>query len=195
MRSLLAFMTGVLVCAGPVYAQVYKCPDGAGKTVIQQTPCAGGTAMNVKPASGHAAPATAGDGQARLAKLKRDNEMAEAIRTGNPLVGMTSAQLQQAMGAPSQVNASNYSGEKKDQVVYYRQDATWYVYTTNGVVDSIQRREPTPGAGPSARKPERCPTPQEIRDAETSAGSITICEEQKRALWRKVEDMRNCGKR
>lgn len=52
MRSLLVFMTGVLVCAGAVYAQVYKCPDGAGKTVIQQIPCTGGTALEVKPASG-----------------------------------------------------------------------------------------------------------------------------------------------
>ena len=193
MRSHLFAMTLIAACAGPVGAQVYKCPNGAGKTVIQQVPCSGGTAMQIKPASGHATPATADDAQARLAKLKRDNEMAEAIRTGKPLVGMTVTQLQQAMGTPSHVNANNYAGVLRDQLVYNRQDATWYVYTTNGVVDSIQRREPTAGTAP--RRPERCPTPHEIRDAETSASSITISEEQKRALWRKVEDMRNCGKR
>ncbi len=191
------FFAALLIagCAGPASAQVYKCPDGAGRTVIQQVPCVGGQTMTVRPASGYTSPSTDADAQARLAKLKRDNEMAGAIRTGEPLVGMTTAQLQQAMGAPSQVNANNYSGVQKNQVIYNKPNATWYVYTTDGVVDSIQRREPTPDATASARPRERCPTPQEIRDAETSASSITISEEQKRGLWRKVEDMRNCGKR
>lgn len=184
-----------LFCAGTAHAQVYKCPDGAGKTVIQQMPCAGGQTMDVRPASGHSSKDGASDGQRRLAKLKQENQMAEAIRLGRPLVGMNSEQLSRAMGAPNTVNPSNYNGVRKDQLIYYRNDSTWYVYTTDGVVDSIQQREPNPEFATNKRPSERCPTPQEIRDAETSASSITISEEQKRGLWRKVEDMRNCGKR
>lgn len=177
----------------PAAAQVYKCPDATGRTVIQQTPCAGGQALNVRPASGHGTQNSAADAQARLAKLKADNAMAEAIRKGVPLVGMTAAQLQQAMGQPSQVNPSNYGGTRKDQLVYYRPNATWYVYTTNGVVDSIQQREPMASAAP--RPAEHCPTAHEIRDAEVSASSITLSAEEREARWRAIERMRACGRR
>ena len=125
--------------------QVFKCPDGAGKTVIQQTPCEGGTTMDVKPASGAAAPSTSWSGRAKLSKLQRDNEMAEAIRTGNPRVGMTSAQVRQAMGEPAQFASNNYGGGQKEQFVYHRPDATWYVQTVNGLVRSVKRAPPTPG--------------------------------------------------
>lgn len=50
--GLFAFACAVLPSAG--WAQIYKCPDGAGRTVVQQMPCAGGTQMTVRPASGHA---------------------------------------------------------------------------------------------------------------------------------------------
>lgn len=46
----------VVLAAGPVGAQVYKCPDASGRLALQQTPCAGGTKLEVKPASGDAAP-------------------------------------------------------------------------------------------------------------------------------------------
>lgn len=38
--------------AAPVQAQVYKCPDASGRTVIQQIPCSGGKKLDVRPASG-----------------------------------------------------------------------------------------------------------------------------------------------
>ena len=34
-------------------AQVYKCPDAAGRLALQQTPCTGGAKLDVRPASGH----------------------------------------------------------------------------------------------------------------------------------------------
>ena len=40
--------------SAPALAQVYKCPDASGRTVLQQAPCAGGAQLEVKPASGHA---------------------------------------------------------------------------------------------------------------------------------------------
>lgn len=47
-----------LLCA-PAWAQVYRCPDASGRTVIQQMPCAGGKEMNVRPASGRGSTAVA----------------------------------------------------------------------------------------------------------------------------------------
>lgn len=41
---------GLTICA---HAQVYKCPDASGRLSMQQTPCAGGSKVDVRPASGH----------------------------------------------------------------------------------------------------------------------------------------------
>ena len=39
----MALMTGAaLTASASASAQVYKCPDASGRTVIQQIPCAGG---------------------------------------------------------------------------------------------------------------------------------------------------------
>ena len=158
-------------CASGAWAQVYKCPDASGKTVIQQMPCAGGKAMDVRPASGHSDAQAAGNAQARLEKMKADNETAAAIRNGKPLIGMTVAQLQQAMGPPNKVNQGNYGGTQKDQAIFYRPNGTWYIYTTNGVVESMQFQEGAP-IGQAAQGPP-CPSAHELRDAGISAGSTT----------------------
>ncbi|WP_298429002.1 DUF4124 domain-containing protein [Ottowia sp.] len=51
-------LTLVLLAASAslTQAQVFKCPDANGRTVIQQMPCPGGKQMDVKPASGQAKP-------------------------------------------------------------------------------------------------------------------------------------------
>ncbi|MDF1486718.1 hypothetical protein PY257_16335, partial [Ramlibacter sp. H39-3-26] len=49
--------------------------------------------------------AAGNEAQERIAKMQRDNEMSEAIRLHRPLVGMTVAQLQEAMGPATKVNA------------------------------------------------------------------------------------------
>ena len=46
-----AIALAMAACA-PAMAQVYKCPDAGGRTVIQQIPCAGGKELDVRPASG-----------------------------------------------------------------------------------------------------------------------------------------------
>lgn len=43
-----------LLIASPTFAQVYRCPDAKNRVVIQQTPCVGGSKLNVRPASGDA---------------------------------------------------------------------------------------------------------------------------------------------
>jgi hypothetical protein len=180
-------------CALPAAAQIYKCPDATGKTVIQQMPCTGGVEMNVQPARGAANAADTASASAQVDKIRRDNDMAEAIRTHVPLVGMTSAQLNQAMGTPDKVNAANYNGLRKDQLIYYRNDATWYVYTANDVVESIQRNAPTTAMQPKAQV--RCATSAEIRSAEVSASSMTLTPAERTERLRQIADMRACRQR
>lgn len=42
----------ISVIAPSAFGQVYRCPDAKGRVIIQQAPCAGGSEMNVRPASG-----------------------------------------------------------------------------------------------------------------------------------------------
>ena len=188
-------LAAVLIAASPAWA-INKCTGADGKVVFQDAPCAGfGEKVDVKPASGYGNAAATKDAQARLQKLKGDNDMAEAIRTHVPMVGMTRAQLEQAMGLATQVNADNYNGTQREQVIYERADATWYVYTRNGVVESIQHRPGPPlGRHQTPRRAGPCPSAHEIRNAITSASSITISEAEKTERWKAIREMQQCGK-
>ena len=186
-------LAAALLAASPAWA-INKCKGPDGKVIFQDAPCVGqGEKIEVRPASGHADPARQADAQAQLSKLKADNTMAEAIRTHKPLVGMTAAQLQESMGAPSRVNAANYNGALHDQLIYERPNETWYVYTRNGRVESVQH---TPAIGGTARAaPARCPTSHEIRDAEVSAASITLGDAERAERLKAIAEMKKCGKR
>jgi len=80
-KTLLA--AALLLSTAPALAQVYKCPDAGGRTVIQQMPCAGGSEMNVKPASGRATVAPLGaastaPGAKPMTEAERLNALSDA---------------------------------------------------------------------------------------------------------------------
>ena len=186
----LVFVVAALV-VGPVWA-VNKCVVG-GQTVYQDAPCAGGggTALSL-PRSPQPSADDAGRASADLQQLQHRNAIAEGIRTNKPVVGMTRKELDQAMGMPNAVNAGNYGGVLKDQLVYYRPNGTWYAYTTNGVVDSVQASAPMPQAQQTAPRLARCPSSLEIRNVEITADNLGITTEQRRLILRRVADMRAC---
>ncbi|MCM2347916.1 DUF4124 domain-containing protein [Acidovorax soli] len=189
-------LTAVMLSATPAWA-INKCTGPDGKVVFQDAPCADGKGekLNIRSTSAPAASVGAtGDAQARLEKMKRDNEMAEAIRTRKPLVGMTLAQLQEAMGLATKVNANNYNGTQSEQVIYERPQETWLVYTRNGVVDSIQYRPGSPIGAAPARATGRCPTQHEINNAITSASSMTVSDAERAERWKTIRVMQACGK-
>ena len=193
MRTTLLIATATMLVAAPAWA-VNKCKGPDGKVSFQDAPCSGqGEKIEVRPASGHADPAKQGDALAQRDKLKADNAMAEAIRTHKPLVGMTAAQLQESMGTPTRVNASNYNGVLHDQLIYERPGETWYVYTRNGRLEAFQHtpainRAPQAASGP-------CPTAHEIRSAEISATSMTVGDAERAERLRAIAEMKKCGRR
>lgn len=69
------------------------------------------------------------------------------------MVGMTPAELRQAMGQPDKVNAAQYGERAQDQLVYYRPGQTIYVYTKEGEVTSFQN-----AAGSPVEARKSCPT-------------------------------------
>lgn len=189
-------LTAVMLSATPAWA-INKCTGPDGKVVFQDAPCADGKGekLNIRSTSAPAASVGAtGDAQARLEKMKRDNEMAEAIRTRKPLVGMTLAQLQEAMGLATKVNANNYNGTQSEQVIYERPQETWLVYTRNGVVDSIQHRPGAPIGSTPSRATGPCPTQHEINNAITSASSMTVSDAERAERWKTIRAMQACGK-
>lgn len=189
----LAIAVTAMTGTAPSWA-VNKCAID-GQTVFQDAACPGqGESIKVRPASGHSNAATADS----AAKTKREiagvewrSKVDAAIARGEPLVGMTRSELDKAMGAPTMVNADNYAGKLKDQIVYDRPGQSWYVYTEDGVVTAIQHR---PGVTQSSTVAARCPTPMEIRAMETSASSITLSEGERIQRRKEIAEARKCGR-
>lgn len=172
----------------------FKCESG-GKAVYQDMPCADkGGAIKLMPGSGHADAAT-GDAVAKSKKMVVDinwrSKVNEAIATGRPLVGMTRAELDQAMGAPTKVNASNYSGVLKDQLIYRQPSQTWYVYTEQGLVTSIQNVPEANNNAVASKGP--CLSPHMIKDMETSASSISLSSAERVERLKQISEARKCG--
>lgn len=188
----LAIAVAAMACTAPAWA-VNKCVID-GQTVFQDAACPGqGESIKVRPASGHSNAATAES----AAKTKREiagvewrSKVDAAIARGEPLVGMNRSELDKAMGAPTMVNADNYAGKLKDQIIYDRPRQSWYVYTEDGVVTAIQHR---PGIPPSSKVSVRCPSPLEIRAMETSASSITLSDAERIQRRREIADAKKCG--
>jgi len=186
----------LLLAAAPAWA-INKCKGPDGKMHYQDTPCAAehsGGEVDIKPATGHADPETANQVKARAqvqqAKSDREDAVNKGIATGEPVIGMTEEELQRALGAPSKVNAANYSGTRKDQLIYYKNNGTWYVYTKNGVVESIQFSQDV--ASHIRNRPAHCPTELELRNLRVSANSISAGPDQKEAYKRALDDDRAC---
>ena len=178
-------------------AAVNKCTGPDGKVVFQDAPCEGkGETVKVW-SSGPSSPSGSGPDdalqrarrQAEIDGIHQRADIRAAIERGEPMVGMTRSQLEQALGAPDLVNADNDGGVVREQIIFERPGQAWYVYTENGVVTSIQNR-------PSVHRTRagRCPTPQEIRAMETSASSITLSERERMERLRQIGEARRCSR-
>lgn len=176
----------------PAMAQ-FKC-DVGGKATYQDMPCADkGGAIKLMPGSGHT-DASTGDAVAKSKKMVADTnwrgKVNEAIATGKPLVGMTRTELDQAMGAPTKVNAANYAGVLKDQIIYRQPSQTWYVYTVLGLVESFQN---TPESNGAVASKAPCLSPFAIRDMETSASSIRLGDAERAERLKQIAEAKKCA--
>jgi len=193
---LLAALAATGMCA-PAWA-INKCIGPDGKVYLQDTPCAAdhkGGEIAVHPSGGYgdqdAANRAKEREQMQLAKSRQRDAIHQGIATGEPVIGMNTDELRQALGAPSKVIAGNFGGTRKDQAIFYKPGGTWHVYTENGIVESIQFSQDTPvGWG----KPARCPSELELRNLRVSAGSISAGLIQQEAYKRALEDARACAR-
>lgn len=182
------------LAVSPAWA-VNKCTGADGAVVFQDAPCAGkGEALNVRPASGAARPVSADSAalkaKGELAAVNWRAEVRGAIERREPLVGMTQAELLDAMGQPDRSNLANYNGVPHNQLIYERGGRTLYVYTDAGMVKAIQNTE---SVGSARRMAVRCPSAMEIRSMETSASSILLSVEEKVERLRQIGEARKCA--
>ena len=153
-----------LVLLGPLACSsaraINKCVDTTGAVHYTDGLCPAGSAGKEVVVVPNTVAGQAGD---------RPVQIRAAIAARRPVVGMTQAELQRAMGNPDKVNAAQYGSELKDQLIYYTDSRTIYVYVTNGIVTAIQNTE---GGRPQATAstyptPSRaCPSPRDIRNIE-----------------------------
>lgn len=162
MRAVLIAIA-VTAVAAQASAQVYQCPGPDGQKIFQQRPCAGGKELHVKPVPELGGTMLGGHTAASL-DIERRTAIRLAAEAGEPAVGMTAEQLQQALGLPERVNVSNYGAGAMEQRIYRRGDRTYYVYTQGGQVTAIQNRD-------TGRVRPPCPSSIDLRNAETSASS------------------------
>lgn len=173
---------------------INKCATQGGGYVFQDLPCIGkGETIKVMSGSGTSDAGTA-DAIAKSKKMVADvnwrSKVQEAISSHYPLIGMTRSELDQAMGTPTTVNASNYSGVLKDQIIYRQPRQTWYVYAEQGLVTSIQN---TPETNNSATtKP--CLAPYVIKEMETSASSILLGDAERAERLKQIGEAKKCGR-
>lgn len=167
------FLSAILliILAFPATAQ-NKCKQSDGTTVYQQAACANSTkqeSLRVFAAPPEEVASSARPNfRAQINELDRKQAIRDAIAAGRPMVTMTREELQLAMGSPDKLNAAQYGSRTHDQLIYYRNGRTLFVYTENGVVSSIQNTEGTA----TATRQRQCPTATQIRDIEIEQSKL-----------------------
>lgn len=183
----------LLLATGSAVA-VNKCTDPkTGQVTYSDAPCAGGAVKAAPPDLRPNLVDGNPDGERRLREdAMRSARMREAIERGEVALGMTEAELQRAWGRPSTINTSVYEHGTTRQWVYERGGTgVQYVYTRDGTVTAVSTLPDTTGAS-SHRPREACYSEQEIRNAHTSASSITLTPERRRAMLEQIGKMRPC---
>jgi hypothetical protein len=156
----------------PAHAQ-FKCKKADGSVTFQQTfcdPAEQQERIRLYEAKPNPVSISAGtEYKLKAAELERRRQISLAITSGQPMVSMTRQELDRAMGDPDKINAAQYGSSLQDQMIYYRDGRTIYVYTKDGVVTSIQIMEGSPVA---ARQTKACPSSREIWEIEIEINKL-----------------------
>jgi hypothetical protein len=195
-RLLLGFVAMLAVIA-PAHAQ-YKCTGADGAISFQQAPCASNHQQSQIQLRDRGSPGDSATGQAtvdwklKAAELDWQRTVREAIASGRVVVGMSRDQLYQAIGAPAKINAGQYGARSKDQLIYYRNNRTLYVYVDDGFVSAIQDTSGGPAIAEQQRKP--CLLPSAIRNLEMEMSKLQNRDNHQLQveLQRLINDGRNC---
>ena len=116
-----------LASLSPVAQAQFKCVQPGGGVSFQQAPCPTGAAATrlVLPAPPPADP--------------EQDAIRALMAQGREAYGMNRQQLDYVMGmAPSHINSTATPGGRREQLVYYQQHRSVYIYMVDGFVQSMQ---------------------------------------------------------
>jgi len=99
--------------------------------------------------------------------VTRREQVRTAIAEGRPLVSMTRAELDEALGKPARVSSGIVGSSQQDRLIYQRRGRMLIVYLTDGAVVSFEDGGQAPAAPPRAD----CPSEHDIRKIETAISS------------------------
>lgn len=171
MRHAIALLS-LLALSLPATAQ-YRCRAPDGSTSFQQNPCPEGHGQQRLDVRVDQAAQTvkSQDYSGQLSELERQRKIREAVAAGRPMVTMTRAELDAAMGLPVRSSSGQLGADSTDQLQYQRFGRSIYVSLRNGVVVAFDDVEPpAPRASQSSSKP--CPSAREIRDIEIDISKL-----------------------
>ena len=158
-------------------AEVYKCPDAGGKHKFQDTPCTGGARQNVKPVTIDSTPGY----QTQSTPYSKQS-------SSDPMVGMGKNSLLQALGQPSRTTTTtNAAGDHIESLMFLQNGKAIVTYLKNGFVFSTTSVERD-----SFGEQRNCPSAIDIKNAETSANSITLTDREKLNRRYDIARMKAC---
>ena len=167
MRTLVFVAVLLALAASPAYA-LHKCQDNHGRTVYQDKTCSteNGKTLMVTEANGQTDAAQRSNIAARRNRTNSPEEVAEALRLREPVVGMTLAQITQALGmagmAVPQTHAQMKAGEPL-QYVFSNKAQSWLASVQNSIVIGLDG-----GVAEAAKQPASA--------ASAAASAISIAE-------------------
>ncbi len=138
MRTPIFVAVFLALAASPVYA-LNKCVEANGRIVYQDKGCPSdsGKALTVTEANGQTDAALRSNITARRNRTNTPEEITEALRLREPVVGMTLAQITQALGmagmAVPQTHAQMKAGEPL-QYVFSSKAQSWLASVQNSIV-------------------------------------------------------------
>ena len=188
----LTFFLCLMMCVSlPAWA-IQRCVAADGSVTYQDRYCEA-EGDKIEPRLPQAVPSAADikRTQSQVRRLQDTNRSAEAMRLGQPYVGMPVALLYELMGYPKRTSAASTREANTERLVFDRQDGVWTVRVRDGAVTSVQQRPRNPKDDVQPQK-RRCATAQEVLNLETQAGSIALSKEEKLELMRQVRAMRQC---
>ena len=126
MRTTLVLL---LAAASLPAAAQYRCRAADGSVSFQQSPCPQGTSQQKLElrADAPASPGVAPDYKGQLSELERQRKIREAITAGRPMVSMTRAELDSAMGVPQRSSSGQVGPDQTEQLLYQRGGRSIYV--------------------------------------------------------------------
>ena len=183
-KSIIAL--AIILVSAPCYAQ-YKCKLTDGAINFQDTPCPSGQkseklSIQIQPSQ---------------PTSERPIEVRQAMAARRAVIGMTRGELERSIGPPSKINAAQYGAESKDQLIYYTDDRTIYIYTTDGVVTAIEN---TAGGAPKVYSTppaplKSCPSKKDIWEIEIEINKLQNRgnERLQVELYKQLREAKACG--